>query len=631
LSNIRFTGTGTIDGNGWKQGTLGADGLPVSLPSSVGTVATNGILAAAQYNLALSWGFSSEDAYKTRSNLISVTGVNNVYFGGGLSIVNPSQHVLSVGSNNVTLNAVKILSFDDNNGDGIDMSGSGLTVVNSVFDTGDDDINFNAGVGATAAKNAPTQNVWIFDNYFRHGHGAVVAGSNTAAWIQNIIAEDNVMNGIGVGLRAKTGAGVGGGARNIVFRDSAMKDVSDGDEYPFEFTSAYPSSTSDPAPVMGRFKHIFVSNVSVDSSTKSAIFVSGTSDAPHEDIHFNRVSFNNTPATSINYLKNSSFMNVSFTNVVKGAAPWNLTNTVNTLILSDTAAPSWTSGKLTASNVGENSLSLSWSGANDDTGVTAYRLYQGSNLVGTVADDVHSYDVTGLASGTGYTFTVQAGDAAGNWSTDGPSVTVGTTDLEPPTTTDNAPANWVNHDVSVTLTATDSGSGVAATYYTVDDGAQQSGTAVTIVAEGTHTVTYWSVDKAGNTEAKHTAAVRIDKTAPTVAVALDKNKLWPPNHKLAAITASVNATDSLSGVNSIVLTSITSNEPDYGLGDGDQPNDIQGAELGTFDTGFMLRAERASNGTGRIYTITYTVTDNAGNKTDASATVVVPHDQSGKK
>jgi hypothetical protein len=434
-----------------------------------------------------------------------------------------------------------------------------------------------------------------------------------------------------VGLRAKTGAGVGGGARNIVFRDSAMKDVSDGDEYPFEFTSAYPSSTSDPAPDMGRFKHIFVSNVSVDSSTKSAIFVSGTSDAPHEDIHFNKVAFNNTPATSINYLKNSSFMNVSFTNVVKGAAPWNLTNTANTVILSDTAAPSWTSGKLTASNVGEHSLSLIWSGANDDTGVTAYRLYQGSNLAATVAGNVYSYDVTGLAAGTAYTFTVQAGDAAGNWSTSGPSVTVSSADFESPITTDNAPATWVNHDVTVTLTATDIGSGVAATYYTVDGGAQQTGTTVTIAAEGTHTLAYWSVDKAGNTEAKHTVTIRIDKTAPTAAVALNKNKLWPPNHQLAAIAATVNATDSLSGVSSIVLTSITSNEPDEGLRDGDQSNDIQGAETGTFDTSYMLRAERAGSGTGRIYTITYSVTDNAGNKTNASATVTVPHDQSGKK
>jgi hypothetical protein len=71
-----------------------------------------------------------------------------------------------------------------------------------------------------------------------------------------------------------------------------------------------------------------------------------------------------------------------------------------------------------------------------------------------------------------------------------------------------------------------------------------------------------------------------------------------------------------------VITSITSNEPDSGQGD------IQ-ANIGTSDTSFSLRAERSGNGTGRIYTITYTATDKAGNKMVTSVTVKVPHDQSG--
>ena len=42
----------------------------------------------------------------------------------------------------------------------------------------------------------------------------------------------------------------------------------------------------------------------------------------------------------------------------------------------------------------------------------------------------------------------------------------------------------------------------------------------------------------------------------------------------------------------------------------------------------MLRAEReGKNKAGRIYTITYSATDGSGNKTTASATVTVPHDE----
>jgi hypothetical protein len=43
-----------------------------------------------------------------------------------------------------------------------------------------------------------------------------------------------------------------------------------------------------------------------------------------------------------------------------------------------------------------------------------------------------------------------------------------------------------------------------------------------------------------------------------------------------------------------------SNEPDNGLGDGDQPKDIQKANFGTDDRGFELRNERSGTGRGRI-------------------------------
>ncbi|WP_171649700.1 discoidin domain-containing protein [Paenibacillus phytorum] len=201
---------------------------------------------------------------------------------------------------------------------------------------------------------------------------------------------------------------------------------------------------------------------------------------------------------------------------------------------------------------------------------------------------------------------------------------------QPPTTTDNAPSGWVNQDVTVTLSASDIGSGVANTYYTVDDGAEQTGTTVVLSEEGVHKLVYWSVDKAGNVETPHTAVVQLDKTAPTLHVVLDKTILWPANHQMITVSASVYSEDSLSGIESVVLTSIISNESDNGLGDGQTSNDIQGVELGTLDTTFLLRAERSGEGNGRIYTITYTAFDHAGNKTSASSTVTVPHDKSDK-
>ena len=84
--------------------------------------------------------------------------------------------------------------------------------------------------------------------------------------------------------------------------------------------------------------------------------------------------------------------------------------------------------------------------------------------------------------------------------------------------------------------------------------------------------------------------------------------------------------DNCPGV-SYVLTSITSSEPDNGLGDGDTVGDIQDASFGTADTAFKLRAERSGPGPGRIYTVTYTATDASANSTAAQAIVTVPHNK----
>jgi len=45
----------------------------------------------------------------------------------------------------------------------------------------------------------------------------------------------------------------------------------------------------------------------------------------------------------------------------------------------------------------------------------------------------------------------------------------------------------------------------------------------------------------------------------------------------------------MSGPAGFVLTSVASNEPDHGLGDGDTPNDIQGWVVGTSSTSGQLK------------------------------------------
>jgi len=115
----------------------------------------------------------------------------------------------------------------------------------------------------------------------------------------------------------------------------------------------------------------------------------------------------------------------------------------------DTTAPYWTDGVLSASNVTTDSLTLHWSGAGDNAGVIGYKVYQGDTLLTTVPVAGTSYQVTGLAEDTGYTFTVQAGDAAGNWSTDGPATTVTTAITELAPVFSSAATNAVGTGITV--------------------------------------------------------------------------------------------------------------------------------------------------------------------------------------
>jgi len=65
-------------------------------------------------------------------------------------------------------------------------------------------------------------------------------------------------------------------------------------------------------------------------------------------------------------------------------------------------------------------VSLGWTAATDDAAVTAYRVYRDGVLIATLGTSL-STTVTGLTKGTTYLFKVEAGDAAGNYSTTGPS------------------------------------------------------------------------------------------------------------------------------------------------------------------------------------------------------------------
>jgi hypothetical protein len=144
---------------------------------------------------------------------------------------------------------------------------------------------------------------------------------------------------------------------------------------------------------------------------------------------------------------------------------------------------------------------------------------------------------------------------------------------------------------------------------------------------GDTVVTFSAEDDSGNVGTCQATVSVVDTTPPEISVEVTPDELWPPRHKLVEVTATVTVSDICDPNPVVTLVSITSNEPDNGLGDGNTTGDIQDALFGTDDRVFSLRAERAGGRKGRIYAILYSATDCSNNVATATATVTVAHDR----
>ena len=102
--------------------------------------------------------------------------------------------------------------------------------------------------------------------------------------------------------------------------------------------------------------------------------------------------------------------------------------------------------------------------------------------------------------------------------------------------------------VTVTLSATDALSGVASTWYKVDAGGWTLYTAAFSPGDGNHTVQYYSIDHAGNTENTKSVTIKVDTVAPTTTPVL-QGLLGSQGWYVTNVTVTLNAHDATSGVN----------------------------------------------------------------------------------
>ena len=107
---------------------------------------------------------------------------------------------------------------------------------------------------------------------------------------------------------------------------------------------------------------------------------------------------------------------------------------------------------------------------------------------------------------------------------------------------------------------------------------------------GRHVITVIADDGFGGASRDEVVIEVVDTTPPEIRSAIaTPNRLWPPNHKMRPTVITVDVTDICDENPTCRIISVTSNEPDNGVGDGNTEPDWEITGALTLN----LRAERS--------------------------------------
>lgn len=323
---ICITGTGVIDGNGWKY--LTPDGkkvteerqfyqetgdpdvskgkqsdvdrfrLPKYRHSNAQGVYADGVLSSALCAAALSRNGKTPQtatkdelkaAYGVRSTMLLLRNVKGLFI-TGITLRNPSNHTLNIlDSEQVSVTGIIETTYDCNNGDGIGLIHTKDAVIwNNFIDTGDDSIVFSSGVGEAAFTSGEqaVKNVRIFGNFIHHGHGGVAFGSHTALGMTDVHVWGNVFSHTDVPFRCKSNAVTGGGASNILFERNAIAEANQA----FLITTSYNNESTGTA-LGAVFHDITVRDCTIYGVGMNTICLENDKHFPAYNLCFERLQF----------------------------------------------------------------------------------------------------------------------------------------------------------------------------------------------------------------------------------------------------------------------------------------------------------------------------------------------------
>ena len=217
----------------------------------------------------------------------------------------PNFHVGYENGNGFTVWGVKIWSPERaRNTDGIDPGNStNVTIANSYFHTGDDQIAIKAGTGK------PTTHMTISHNHFYSGHGMSI-GSQTDGGASAIRVSDLSIDGSDNGLRIKSNSTRGGLVRDVIFEDVCIRNTAN----PVFMDTNYLAHTSKASERLPTFRDITIRNVRVQGSGR--VTLEALDEAHRLGIQFDNAVFDDPESIKVS---------AKHADVKVGPGPFNLT------------------------------------------------------------------------------------------------------------------------------------------------------------------------------------------------------------------------------------------------------------------------------------------------------------------
>jgi len=270
LTNVTFTGGGTIDGGGavwWGEAEKARQRVPgYTLP---------------------------------RPDLVVLQRCKNLRMENITLQNSPKLHFGPNECEDVVVSNVTIFSPEHAaNTDGVDPGDcKNVLITNCRIDTGDDNVAIKSGHKVPGREFA-CEHIIISDCTFLHGHGMSI-GSETSGGVHDVMVERCSFKNTDNGIRIKSQRGKGGLVENIVFKDITMTNV----DPAVTFTCYYmansardpvqkPLPENDPAQVMTErtpiFRNIYITNLTATSEGGAGLIM-GLAESKISNVVFENV------------------------------------------------------------------------------------------------------------------------------------------------------------------------------------------------------------------------------------------------------------------------------------------------------------------------------------------------------